>query len=60
MKIIGIFLVFVMLSGCGSCRHEMSKYSGYEKTCIDGVTYLQFPSGAAVQVNADGTPVTCQ
>lgn len=29
------------------------------KTCIDGVTYLQFTSGATVQVDRSGKPVAC-
>ena len=48
MKACVLFLIAVALSGCGAA-----------KTCIDGVTYLQFTSGATVQVDRTGKPVQC-
>jgi len=47
------------LGGCGYVNRGVSKYTGTVKTCVDGVTYLQFPSGATVQVDRTGRPVPC-
>jgi hypothetical protein len=32
--------------------------NGYAEVCIDGVIYLQFPSGATVKYNRDGSIAT--
>jgi hypothetical protein len=47
------------LTGCGNINRSVAKYTGVAKACIGGVTYLQFASGATVQVDRSGTPVPC-
>lgn len=44
----------------GSVHQTIARYTGYSKFCIDGVQYLQFTSGASVQVDRDGKPVQCR
>lgn len=61
MKIISVILVALTLTGCGWFeRKVVANFTGYGKVCVDGVTYLQFASGAAVQVNTEGKPVACK
>jgi hypothetical protein len=37
-----------------------SKYTGKPSSvCVDGVTYLQFTSGATVKVDLNGKPIPC-
>jgi len=49
------------LVGCSldSYRLAILTQGGVEKTCVDGITYLQFPSGSTVQVDMNGRPVRC-
>lgn len=49
----------VALSGCGWLDRRVASVTGYTKVCVDGVTYLQFTSGATVQVDRTGRPVAC-
>jgi len=61
MKIILIALSALALTGCGWFdRYVVANTVGYSKICIEGVTYLQFPSGVTPQLNIDGRPVTCK
>jgi hypothetical protein len=61
MKLILIALSALALTGCGWFdRYVVANTVGYSKTCIEGVTYLQFPSGVTPQLNIDGQPVTCK
>lgn len=61
MKILLVVLMASMLSGCGWFERKfVANITGYSKICIDGVSYLQFPSGATVQLDATGKPVTCK
>ena len=51
----------LLVSGCGQFDRVKAKITGdATKTCVDGVTYLQFTSGAAVQVDTNGKPVACK
>lgn len=61
MKLIAVALMATLiLSGCGWFdRKYASVTGGATKSCIDGVVYLQFTSGATVQVDKEGMPVTC-
>jgi hypothetical protein len=54
-------LLFVALSatGCGRCSRVEANLTGYAKVCVEGVTYIQFPSGSTVQVDLEGKPVAC-
>lgn len=47
------------LSGCGGASRLTAHWTGYDKTCVDGVTYLQFPSGVTEQRNREGGVVPC-
>jgi len=59
LKLVTLFVAAIILSGCGYLNRGMASISGYTKVCVDGVTYLQFPSGVAVQVDRTGAPVAC-
>lgn len=52
-------LAAVALSGCGIIDRKVARYAGVARNCVDGVTYLQFASGATVQVDRTGKPVPC-
>ena len=55
-----VVLSVVLLSGCGWVdRKIVANVTGYSKTCVEGVTYLQFPSGVTPQVTIEGKPVSC-
>ena len=58
MKIVFVAVLF-LLSGCGKIEKGIAIATGYSKICVDNVTYLQFTSGASVQVDHTGRPVTC-
>lgn len=59
MKIIMLAMP-LFLSGCGGCLRNTAMISGHATTCIDGVAYIQFPSGASVKYTRDGKPEVCQ
>lgn len=58
------FLIIALLSsaslaGCGRLNRAEAHWTGSAKVCVDGVQYLQFPSGASVQYDKNGHVVTC-
>ena len=57
-----IFLVLgsCLLFGCGGMQRSCAVVKGHDKVCIEGVSYLQFPSGVTVQYNKDGKVVLCK
>lgn len=58
-----ILIVFTSfaLTGCGWFERKIvANFTGYSKVCIEGVTYLQFPSGVTPQYQSDGKLVICQ
>ena len=55
-----VFSLLVTLGGCGKINRSIANYTGYSESCIDGVKYLQFPSGATVKYNIDGHIATCK
>lgn len=58
--IIAMVLGAIMLSGCGRVDRWWAGTTGQPvETCVDGVTYLQFTSGATVKVDREGNPVPC-
>jgi hypothetical protein len=60
-KIIVLMLLVGMISGCGQFDRLKVKVTGNAtKTCVDGVTYLQFTSGATPQIDINGKPVACK
>lgn len=61
MKIILTLLLAASLTGCGWFERKVAAVTGgATKTCVDGVTYLQFTSGASPQYNIDGKLVACK
>jgi hypothetical protein len=61
MKLILIALSALALTGCGWFdRYVVANTVGYSKTCVEGVVYLQFPSGVTPQLNIEGRPVACK
>lgn len=61
MKIFALILLSISLTGCGWFdRNVAAVTGGATKTCVDGVVYLQFTSGATVQVDGNGKPVACK
>jgi hypothetical protein len=59
IKALVIALTAITLTGCGMVEKSVAELHGYSKICVDGVTYLQFPSGATVQVDLQGNPIAC-
>ena len=56
--------VFVLMSasvtGCGWFERKVTaNITGHAVTCVDGVAYLQFPSGVTVQYDRSGRIKTC-
>lgn len=50
----------LVLSGCGWFERKFTaNITGHAVTCIDGVRYLQFPSGVTVQYDREGRVRTC-
>jgi hypothetical protein len=61
IKMILIAALAATLTGCGWYeRKVVANITGYSKTCVEGVTYLQFSSGVTPQLNIDGLPVACK
>jgi len=59
-RILPITLVALSLAGCGWFERKVTaNVTGHAVACIDGVRYLQFPSGVTVQYNPDGRIRTC-
>lgn len=63
MKIMFVILVFftvtTFVGGCGEIERTTAGLTGYSQICVDGVSYLQFTSGATVEYNTDGTIKLC-
>lgn len=61
MRLFLFVLLALMLSGCGKFDRIIAGITGdASETCHDGVTYLQFTSGASVKYNSDGTISKCK
>jgi len=60
MKIVFVMSSMLILVGCGAWERTKANYTGYSKQCVDGVTYIQFPSGVTVHVDRTGKPVPCK
>lgn len=48
MKTVIMILIALSLTGCGYFDRVIATTTGIAHTCIDGVEYLQFTSGASV------------
>ena len=59
-KIIAFCIIAIAVTGCGKVDRMKASFTGdAAKTCVDGVLYLQFTSGATVAYNKDGTVRQC-
>lgn len=54
--IVGYFLYSI---NQGKFHKAMADRFGSSETCVDGVKYLQFPSGVTVKYNSNGSIATC-
>jgi len=55
-----VLLLCAGLSGCGWFERKVTaNITGHAVACVDGIRYLQFPSGVTLQVDANGKPRTC-
>lgn len=59
MKLIIPVAVCLMLAGCGVFGRMEAGATGYSRSCVDGVSYLQFVSGVTVEYTRDGKIKTC-
>ncbi len=60
MKMLVTIVLGLVLTGCGWFdRYVIANTKGHSVECVDGVVYLQFPSGATVGYNRDGTIKVC-
>jgi hypothetical protein len=60
MKNLIVILCASFLAGCGAADRAGATLSGHAKTCIDGVLYYQFTSGATVAYQQSGQIKTCE
>ena len=59
--IISVVVISASLTGCGWFdRKIVANFTGYSKICVEGVQYLQFPSGVTPQYTPDNRVVTCK
>lgn len=49
----------ILLSSCGVVDRGVAQLTGTANVCVDGVQYLQFPSGVTVKYSPDGKIKTC-
>lgn len=60
MRNVAVLLLCASMAGCGWFdRKFTANLTGYSVTCVEGVRYLQFPSGVTVQYERDGRPKIC-
>jgi hypothetical protein len=61
IKLLLVISIVISLSACGKIDRSIAAFTGdATKSCIEGVTYLQFTSGATVQLDTNGKPVACK
>jgi uncharacterized protein YceK len=59
IRSVALIAVLFSLVGCGSIKRTTAQITGYSKTCVDGVSYIQFASGVTVQYDREGKVVRC-
>ena len=59
MKTLLVITIALSLTACGWVDRFGAGVTGHSKMCVDGVSYIQFTSGATAQLNQAGKPVTC-
>ncbi len=60
MKIWIIAAMCLALAACGAMGKMEAQWTGYSRTCISGVSYLQFASGVTVEYTRDGRVKGCE
>ena len=60
MKVILASTLAASLAACGQVDRATAQLTGFSRICVDQVTYLQFTSGATVQMDQTGKPVPCK
>lgn len=61
IRMLSLLFVVTTLGGCGwADRYFTANITGYSRECVEGVSYLQFPSGVTVQYTTDGKIKTCK
>lgn len=62
-RMLGALIALVTIfsaAGCGQADRAMAFTTGNaQESCVDGVLYLQFTSGASVKYLPDGKVATC-
>ncbi len=59
MKNLVLFSFVLALAGCGQIDRSVAELTGYSKLCVDGVTYIQFTSGATIARDRNDKLVPC-
>ena len=59
MKYFVVAAMALSLAACGTANRNIAKFTGYSTSCIKGVTYIQFPSGAVEMRTVDDKLVSC-
>lgn len=54
-----VIAVSLVLMSCGNFDRHVANITGSSESCIDGVRYIQFPSGASVKYTREGRIATC-
>jgi hypothetical protein len=60
MKLLSIVFLCATLTGCGNFSKGIASVTGFDKTCVDGVQYIQFTSGDSVAYDTTGKVKVCQ
>lgn len=59
-RVVLILAISTLASGCGWFERKVTaNITGHAVTCVEGVAYLQFPSGVTVQYDRSGRIKTC-
>ena len=56
---IAVVALLLAISACGNFDRHVANLTGSSESCIDGVKYIQFPSGASVKYTREGRVATC-
>ncbi len=60
LRLLVVALAAGGLGGCGWFERKVTaNVTGHAVACVDGVAYLQFPSGVTVQYDRSGRIKTC-
>lgn len=59
ISLAALAVLCLVLAGCGQMERATAAWTGYSTMCVQGVSYIQFTSGASVQYNIDGSIKRC-